>query len=252
MKEGKVYIGTSGWSYKDWKGVYYPEKLKPTEWLMFYANDFDITEVNTSFYHLPKPQTILNWADKVPDSFKFCPKMSRYLTHMKQLNEPEEPLQRFFEVFDPVRRYLGPILIQLPPRLKFNLDKTEHFFEILKHDYKKYDFALEVRHLTWMEKEPLALMKRYDIAFVISQSGVGFPYAEHITSKNVYLRFHGPGKLYASKYSDEDMKIYAKKIRAWVKNGHDVWVFFNNDWFTYAIQNAKTLMKLLKIKTAGH
>lgn len=252
VKQGKIHIGTSGWSYKDWKGVYYPEKMKPAEWLTWYAKDFDITEINTSFYHLPKPQTVLNWAEKVPAHFKFCPKISRYITHMKQLNDPEEPLQRFFEVFEPVRKHLGPVLIQLPPRSKFNYDKTEHFFKVLKQDYKQYDFALEVRHETWMEQAAIDLMRKYDIAFVISQSGVGFPYAEYITAKNIYIRFHGPKKLYSSSYTDAAMKDYARKIRKWAKEGHDIWVFFNNDWFTYAIQNAKTLMKLLKIKTAGH
>lgn len=251
MAEGKVYIGTSGWSYKDWKGVYYPEKMKSGDWLSYYANDFDIAEINSSFYRLPTAETVLKWVEKVPPGFKFCPKMSRYLTHMKQLNEPEEPLERFFDLFGPIKKHLGPVLIQLPPRGAFHYDKSEHLFKLLHKKYKAYDVALEVRHETWMSNDALDLMAKYDIAFVISQSGVGFPYAEHVTSKNIYIRFHGPGKLYASLYTDEDMELYARKIRKWRKEGHDVWVFFNNDWFTYAIRNAKTLMALLDIKTAG-
>lgn len=246
MATGKVYIGTSGWSYKHWKSLYYPEKMKSTDWLTYYANEFNITEINTGFYHLPKEQTVLNWADKTPKRFRFCPKISRYITHMKQLNDPEEPLQRFFEVFAPIKKQLGPVLIQLPPRSSFNYDKTEHFFKVLYRDYKAYDFALEVRHDTWMQKEALDLMTKYDIAFVISQSGVGFPYAEYVTARNIYIRFHGPGKLYASLYTDEDMKAYAKKIRKWTKEGHNVWAFFNNDLFGHAITNAKMLMEILK------
>lgn len=246
MRKGKVHIGTSGWSYKDWKGLYYPENLKPTEWLTYYAKQFDITEINTSFYHLPKPQTAINWAAKVPAGFKFCPKISRYLTHMKKLQEPEEPLQRFFEVFAPIKKSLGPVLVQLPPSLKFNYELAEHFFKVLKKDYKSYDFALEVRHNTWLESDSLDLMAKYDIAFVISQSGVKFPYSEMVTARNIYIRFHGPGALYASKYTEETLQYFAGKIKDWTSEGHTIWAFFNNDYYGYAIENAQRLIDLLK------
>jgi len=245
MKATHINIGTSGWSYKDWKGLYYPEGLKSTEWLAYYANQFDITEINTSFYHLPKPQTVINWAEKVPANFLFCPKISRYITHMKKLHEPEEPLQRFFDVFDLIKKHLGPVLIQLPPSLTFDQDKAIHFFKLLQTTYKDYDFVLEVRHATWLEKEPLALMKKYNIGFVISQSGVGFPYSETITAENIYVRFHGPDKLYASSYSNEMLQGFSKKFKKWIKEGHTLWVFFNNDWYGYAINNAEFLKELM-------
>jgi len=241
----KIHIGTSGWSYKDWKGLYYPEKLKTTEWLSYYAKQFDNTEINTSFYHLPKRQTVLNWAEKVPKRFRFCPKISRYLTHMKKLHEPDEPLERFFEVFDLIKPVLGPVLIQLPPSLKFNYDLALSFFDILWRKYKAYDFALEVRHNTWLENDSLDLMTKYNIAFVISQSGIGFPYSEMVTSKNIYVRFHGPGKLYASSYTDETLKGFATKFKKWIKEGHVLWIFFNNDFYGYAINNAEKLKELM-------
>jgi uncharacterized protein YecE (DUF72 family) len=244
MRAKKINIGTSGWSYKDWKGLYYPEKLKSTEWLTFYANQFNVTEINTSFYHLPRAQTALNWAAKVHKGFKFCPKISRYLTHMKKLHEPEEPLQRFFEVFAPIKDVLGPVLVQLPPSLKFDYDLAEHFFKVLKKSYKPYAFALEVRHNSWLENDSLNLMAKYDIAFVISQSGVKFPYSEMVTSKNIYIRFHGPAALYASLYTEETLQEFADKFNGWVKEGHTIWAFFNNDYFGYAIQNAQRLIEL--------
>lgn len=245
MKDGKIHIGTSGWSYKSWIGSYYPEKLKATDWLLFYANDFDVVEINASFYRLPKIETVENWTAKVPPQFNFCPKASRYLTHIKRLKEPEEPMERFFGIFEPMKKKMGPVLFQLPPNLKFDYDVTEHFFKLLHKKYKAYDFALEVRHETWMDNSALDLMAKYDIAFVISQSGVGFPYSEMVTSKNIYVRFHGPEKLYASSYTDKMLKGFAKKFKAWMKEGHDIWVFFNNDWYTYAIHNAKTLKQMI-------
>src|SRR6186997_30474 len=92
---GKIHIGTSGWSYKDWVEIFYPKKVKTKDWLSHYAKTFDCTEINGSFYRLPSKQTVINWVNMVSKQFKFCPKMSRYLTHLKKLREPEEPLERF-------------------------------------------------------------------------------------------------------------------------------------------------------------
>jgi uncharacterized protein YecE (DUF72 family) len=96
-----------------------------------------------------------------------------------------------------------------------------------------------------MVKESINLMKQYDIAFTISQQGVGWPYAEHITAGHIYVRFHGPKKLFASPYSDEMLKEHAKKFRKWARAGHDIYAYFNNDWYAYAIDNAKTLKRFL-------
>jgi len=246
MRNKKINIGTSGWSYRYWKNVFYPEGMKPTDYLSFYAKQYKATEINTSFYHLPRESTVIQWTEKVPKQFRFCVKMSRLITHVKRLLEPEEALKRFFEVFKHMKDKMGPLLIQLPPSLKFDYERAEHFFSVLKKNYKKYDFALEVRHETWVTEDSLTLMAKYDIAFVISQSGVKFPYAETVTSKNIYIRFHGPKELYASSYTDEMLKDFAKKFKAWIKEGHYVWVFFNNDVHAYALDNAKTLMAMME------
>jgi uncharacterized protein YecE (DUF72 family) len=240
---GKIHIGTSGWHYKGWRGEYYPEKMKPADWLQFYLKDFKTTEINNSFYMLPKKETVEKWAAKVPASFHFSPKFSRYLTHMKKLNDPEEPFERFFSVFEAMGKKLGVVLLQLPPQLGYNEIKARHVYELIKHQYKKYRFAIEVRHHSWTCKESIKLMEEYKIAFTISQQGVGWPYAEHITSKDIYVRFHGPKKLFASAYSDEQLKDYAKKFKRWAKEGHTVWAYFNNDVYVDAIYNAKTLIE---------
>jgi uncharacterized protein YecE (DUF72 family) len=245
MRKGKVYIGTSGWSYNDWKGVFYPKGLKSSEWLTFYAKTFQATEINSSFYRLPTVETVANWVKKVPASFRFCPKMSKYLTHFKRLKEPEEPMERFFDRFQPMLKQMGPILIQLHPTLKFHKDVVEYFFKLLKKKYKKYLFALEVRHESWMEPLPKQLMEEYNISFVISHSGVGFPYAELVTAKHIFIRFHGPTTLYDSLYDKNTMAYYAKLVKAWQKQGHDCWIFFNNDWYGYGITNALQLEKLV-------
>ena len=99
MRNKKINIGTSGWSYKHWKNVFYPEGMKPTDYLPFYAKEYRATEINTSFYHLPKESTVIQWTQKVPKQFRFCVKMSRFITHVKRLLESDEALDRFFEAF---------------------------------------------------------------------------------------------------------------------------------------------------------
>ena len=243
--ERKIHIGTSGWSYKHWRELYYPPKLAASKWLPFYAADFSASEINASFYKLPTQETAMKWASQVPADFIFCPKMSRFLTHMKKLRDPEEPVERFFSVFHVIKDRLGPVLIQLHPLLKFNYDTAEHFYTLLKKEYRDYEFVVEVRQDSWLSEESLTLMTKYDIGLVISQSGGDFPYCEMITAKNIYVRFHGPKALYASPYSDTMLRDFARKFRSWVKEGHIVWAFFNNDIHGYAPVDAKRLQKLV-------
>lgn len=240
-----IHIGTSGWSYKHWKEIFYPKELKPTEWLTYFANTFSVTEINASFYRLPLKQTVEGWLNKVPDNFLFCPKINRYLTHIKRLKEPEEPLERFFNVFEPMKNRMGPVLVQLPPTLKFDYGVADNFYTVLKKHYGAYRFAMEVRHETWLAEDSLTLMAKYDIAFVISQSGKGFPYAETVTATDIYVRFHGPAELYSSCYSNEELQAFASLFKKWHKQKHKVWAFFNNDVHGYALQNGRTLAAML-------
>lgn len=243
MTKGTLHIGTSGWSYKHWKELFYPKKVKAADYLEYFSHEFKVAEINTSFYHLPKPATIEKWVETVNSRFKFCPKISRYITHMKKLNDPEDTLPAFFDVFDPYIKHLGPVLIQLPPNLPFHEEKVHIFLTALKK-YKGYRFAVEPRHETWMEPVAVNLLKKFKVGFVIAESGQRWPYGEFVTAKDIYIRFHGPDGSYASSYTDQVLKQYAKKINIWRNEGHHVWVFFNNDINGYAIDNARTLITL--------
>jgi uncharacterized protein YecE (DUF72 family) len=245
MQNKKINIGTTGWNYKDWQGRFYPADMQETDWLAFYAERFNAAEIVTTFYHMPKAHTVKEWAVKAPKGFKFCPKMSRYLTHMKKLQDPEDALERFFEAFEPVKHRLGPILLELSPAVKFNAGVAEHLFELFKKNYKEHEFVLEVADQSWMQEESLAMMRKYDVGFVISQSSENDAYSETITGRNIYVRFNGPEELYASSYADEMLQDYAKKFKKWVKDGHVVWAFFNNDINGHALSNAETLSGML-------
>jgi uncharacterized protein YecE (DUF72 family) len=244
MKQ-KFHIGTSGWNYKHWIGPFYPEDLKAKEWLKYYSQHFTVTEINSSFYNMPSEKTVSNWLNTVPKDFKFCPKISRYITHMKKLKDVEEPLEYFFKMFDPLHEKMGPVLVQLPKMVSFKPEKTETFYNLLHERYRDHSFAMEIRHESWLTKESTDMMKRYNIAFVISQSGGYFPYEELVTAKNIYIRFHGPKGLYSSKYSTQTLKKYAKMCSEWIKNGHVVWAFFNNDVPSYAPFDAMKLREMI-------
>ncbi len=240
-----IHIGTSGWSYKHWKGLFYPQGLKETLWLEWYSRTFSIAEINTSFYHMPKHQTVLNWMEKAPEGFLFCPKLSRYITHMKKLKDVEEPVARFFDVFGPMQGHMGPVLVQLPPQLKFDYERAENFYTLLQKDFETFSFVIEVRHDSWLDNDSLNLMAKYNLGVVISQSNGVFPYTEMVTAQNVYIRFHGPQELYASPYSNESLQYYADKIKDWQRDGHTIWAFFNNDIHGYAFADAQRLQSLL-------
>lgn len=245
---GKIYIGTSGWSYKHWKERLYPPELVPTDYLGYYRQYFNCTEINTSFYHLPKPETVAHWVETVKRSFFFCPKISRYITHVKKLNDPTETLPRFFDIFDPYHKKLGPVLIQLPPNLSFHAGKAVAFYEALTA-YKGYRFALEARHTSWFGQESIDLLKKYKISFVIGESGKRWPTDEQVTAKHIYIRFHGE-EGYDSAYSVTQLKSWSKKILQWQAKGHTIWIFFNNDGNANAIYNALKLQELTISKRA--
>lgn len=245
MAKGKVYIGTSGWSYSNWKGGFYPDKTKAGDFLAYYSTVFNTTELNSSFYRLPQPKMIESWANKVPKDFKFSVKLSRYLTHIKRLKEPDEPLERFFTLFEHLKANIGMVLAQLPPTLQYNAEVAERFYSLLKEGYSDYSFAMEGRHISWLSDESLQQMEQYGVSFVMSNSNNLFPYGEYVTAKNIYIRFHGPGKLFDSSYSDEVLADYAAKIIRWQKAGHTVWVYFNNTMREAGYTNAKTLIGLL-------
>jgi uncharacterized protein YecE (DUF72 family) len=130
--------------------------------------------------------------------------------------------------------------------LGFDYDRTGYFFKVLKKQYKNYQFVLEVRQKTWLQEGSLTLMAKYDIGLVISQSGQVFPYSEMVTAKNIYVRFHGPGYLYASPYSDDMLLYFSNKFKKWIKEGHEIWAFFNNDVHGHAFRDAQKLIAMME------
>ncbi len=241
-----LFIGTSGWSYRHWSGIFYPENIKPGQYLEYYITKFGCVELNSSFYRLPGESTVSGWAKRSPDTFRFCPKLSRFITHQKRLKNSEEALKKYFDVFENLESRLGPVLVQLPPGLPFDGSLMGDFLDLLKEGYGRYRFAVEVRHKSWIRDDFLALLSSHETAFVIADSGKRFPCYETVTTDFVYLRFHGNETLYASDYDESCLNQYAEKIMNWLKEGHEVWVFFNNDFNGFAVKNALQLREIIR------
>jgi uncharacterized protein YecE (DUF72 family) len=245
MIHDMLHIGTSGWSYKHWAEVFYPKEVRPEKYLEYYSERFACVELNSSFYNLPRFTTVSGWMTRTPDMFRFCVKMSRLITHHLRLVSIEDPLKKFFKVFEVMKNKLGPVLIQLPPGLSYDRPLICGFLDLLKEHYSSYRYAIEVRSKSWIRDEFFDLLSKYEIAFVIADSGDRYPYHDTVTSDIVYLRLHGREQLYASDYSETDLRSYAEAIKTWLDDGREIWVFFNNDYHGYAVRNAERLKEII-------
>lgn len=233
-----ICIGTSGWIYPHWKGVFYPEKLPQSKWLEFYADQFSSVELNATFYHLPRSETFANWHRRTPEHFLWAVKASRYITHIKKLNEPQEPLARLYAAVSGLKEKLGPILFQLPPSLSFHEEIFRDFCRSLNPAFR---YALEVRNVQWLNDTLFAILAAHNIAFCIADTAGRYPYHEAVTADFVYVRLHGSQALYASEYSEAELKRWAQKITHWAK---DAFVYFDNDYAGYAVKNARRLKEI--------
>lgn len=241
-KNARIFIGTSGWNYKHWKGIFYPEGLKDADEFAYYQKFFKTVEINSSFYHLPKAETFANWRKKTPKDFLFSVKGSRYITHNKKLITDDDSVEHFLDQASKLKEKLGPILFQLPPGWKLNLARLEEFLSKLP---KRYRYTFELRNHTWFDPQVYDLLKKYNCALCIYDLEYFFSPVE-VTADFVYIRFHGPETKYAGNYTSAFLKSWAKKILKWRDEGLDVFVYFDNDQNAYAVGNAKKLLEYTK------
>lgn len=238
---GAFRIGTSGWTYKHWKGLFYPSDLSQREWFPYYATFFDTVEVNSSFYHLPRSSTVERWYQVAPSGFLFAVKASRYITHLKRLQGVEEALERFFEICSLFREKLGPILFQFPPQMKFHPDVFAAFLDLLEK--KDYLYAFEFRNPSFFCDQLYEMLREHNFCLCFADTP-RYPYQEVLTAPFVYLRLHGSQSLYTHCYSEEELQIWAHKVKEWLC-GRDVYCYFDNDYQGYAISNALRLRELV-------
>ena len=237
-----IHIGTSGWHYNHWAGLFYPTGLPKRKWFEYYAEHFGTVEINNTFYQLPKRETFINWHKEAPKNFLFTVKANRFITHIKRLKDTQEPLDRFLERTLLLKEHLGPILYQLPPSLHKDLGRLKSFLEVLP---KKLTAVFEFRHKSWYSEETFKLLNQFGFGFCIHDM-VGIQTPRKITADIIYIRFHGPAGKYAGNYSKSTLQGWAKWIKEHIKEVSNSYAYFNNDIDAHAIRNAKTLKEQLQ------
>lgn len=216
--------------------------MRASEMFDFYARYFDTVEINNSFYRLPTATTFDNWREASPPNFCFAVKASRFITHMKKLKDPKSSSEKFFHVANRLGKRLGPILFQLPPRWKLNVERFDEFLRALPGEHR---YVFEFRDETWFAPEIYQLLRKYKAAFCIHDFA-DMKVPQEITAKFTYIRFHGPTSAkYFGSYSDRDLRAWANRIKQWRSELSSIYIYFNNDPEGAAIRNALTLKRLV-------
>lgn len=237
-------MGTSGYQYDHWRDVLYPSGLPKKLWFERYATEFGTVEINNTFYNLPARTTFEDWRRRAPRGFRYALKFSRYGSHMKKLKDPEQPLETFVERARRLKSHLGPILVQLPPGWHVNCERLQRF---LSHVPRELRWALEVRDSSWLCDDVFALLERYRVALSIHDLIENHPW--RLTADWTYLRYHGPGGAqdkYARGYSPQALSGHAQKIANLIRDGIDVFAYFNNDVRGHAVSNARDLRRFVE------
>ena len=240
--EMDIRIGTSGYHYKHWVGTFYPPKTPASKLLDYYVRHFDSLELNNSFYRLPTIEAFESWRDATPNNFAFAVKASRFITHNKKLKDPENALDNILPRAEHLGKKLGPVLFQLPPKWKVNLERLEALLEILPREHR---YTFEFRELSWMTPEVNRLLERHNAAFCIYELA-GYHSPLEITADFAYVRLHGPtaGK-YQGSYSHAQLRAWARRIEQWSARLKAVYMYFDNDQAGYAAQNALELKQMI-------
>ncbi len=232
-----IRIGTSGWYYEHWKELFYPTVLPKSKWFEYYSQHFDTVEINNTFYHQPKEQSIQRWQKIAPEGFLYAVKANRFITHIKKLKDTSDSLQRFFDGINLLKRKLGPVLYQLPPSLHIDLDRLEAFIKLLP---KRKTAIFEFRHKSWYCEKTYKLLRKYSAGFCIHD----MPEKESpkiVTSDIIYIRFHGTTDRYSGSYPKSQLQNWAKWIKEQSHKVSNIYIYFNNDAHGHAIKNAKQL-----------
>jgi uncharacterized protein YecE (DUF72 family) len=241
-KARDVRVGCSGWNYKSWRGEMYPPGLAERRWLERYAEMFDTVEVNATFYRLIKREYVERWVAQTPAGFVFAVKASRYLTHVKRLENIGEGLARFYERIEPLveAHKLGPVLWQLPETFHRDDERLRGALEQLPAGRHAFEF----RHPSWFAEEIYTLLREHDAALVIGDHPERPFQSFEMTSSWSYIRFHHGSRGRRGNYSRREIEDWAQRMCEW-RTRTELFAYFNNDWEVFAPRNARTLQRAL-------
>jgi uncharacterized protein YecE (DUF72 family) len=241
------HIGCSGFHYKEWKNVFYPDKMPQREWFEHYSRHFDTLELNVTFYRFPKPAFLENWYAKSPAHFSFSAKVPRLITHYKKFKDCDRLLDDFYSTLrNGLQEKLGTVLFQLPPQLVYSDETLETLLNSVDPNFKN---VIEFRHASWWEKHVINALADKNISFC-GISYPGLPTELIVNTKTAYYRFHGIPRLYHSSYKDAELKKLADAIKKH-RSLERIFIYFNNTASTAAIENAIFVKKLTQDKSVS-
>ena len=235
----RVWVGCSGWYYRRWKGIFYPEDLPIHRWFAYYQEHFDIVELNSPFYRFPKRATVRNWLRDIRSEFRFAVKVHRSISHYRHYDR----WPAFYEALEPLGDRLRVILVQLPPSARADMDLWHALLAPLSGDFCH---AIEFRHVSWFDIADRLCATAPPHVLLVSVSAprsTGIPERLLVTHGRVYLRMHGRTAWYRHDYTDEELMGWIEQIRA--ARPEEVYVFFNNDVGGNAPRNALRMRALL-------
>lgn len=236
-----LHVGTSGWQYKDWRGVLYPEGVPQRLWLERYAESFDTVESNNAFYRLPPTETFEKWRDRTPDGFVMAVKASRYLTHIKRLVEPAEPVARLMRSVAGLGGKAGPILLQLPPTLRVDVARLDACLRCFPPGTR---VAVEARHESWWTDEVRAVLAAHNAALCWADRRARPQNPLWCTADWGYLRFHEGAANPWPSYGETSLRSWLDRIDAGWPRTADVYAYFNNDQRGAAVRDALRFREL--------
>ena len=239
-----VRIGCSGWQYQDWRERFYPKGCAQRNWLEFYSRTFDTVEVNSTFYRLANRDAVARWLDQTPEDFVFALKASRYMTHIKRLADLPESMERYYDRIEPLVESpkLGPIVWQLPPNFKRDDERLRYALGQLPAGRH----CVEFRHETWFVPEVYEMLREFRVALVIGDHPSRPWQAYEMTADWTFVRFHYGARGRRGNYSKTELETWAKRIEQW-RRDIEVFLYFNNDWEGFAINNGRWLKKRLGV-----
>jgi uncharacterized protein YecE (DUF72 family) len=240
-----LHIGCSGWQYRSWRdGAFYPPRCAQRNWLSFYSGEFETVEVNSTFYRLAKPEAVARWVTETPPDFVFTVKASRYLTHIRRLRDITEGIERYFDSIRPLVESpkLGPVLWQLPPNFKRDDEKLRYALGQLPAGRHCFEF----RHETWFVPDVYEMLREFRVALVIGDHPQRPWQAHEMTADWTFVRFHYGARGRRGNYSKTELETWAKRIEQW-RRRVEVFIYFNNDWEGFAIQNGRWLKRRLGV-----
>lgn len=238
----KIHIGCSGWQYREWRGLFYPDKLAQQHWFQYYTQHFNTVEINNTFYRYPKPETMVKWREQAPAGFLYSLKAPRFITHLGKFVETERQIAEFYHLADILEDKLGCLLFQLPGSFKYHPEALQRIVAQINPAYRN---IIEFRDSSWWRNDVYEALRTVNIGFCHVSAPAALPQSL-VPGAQFYLRLHGTRQWFLGSHSLTELQSWINKFQA--SGAEQAWIYFNNTMAEDAISDAKRLQQWIYSK----